>query len=169
MGQTKMSAKDFEAVPDVDIDEGVFKYVYIRVYQDAGGDDRNEKDIVRGYTFAEYHADVYDKTESELTKVGLDCDTMTCPASDFSSCFPSTLIKPFPADTFSSSGLYPEVSRDISIFESSLTIRIILLSLTPEIDMKSVSLKISSEDVSFDSPMLKLCSNIFLDSSKKFL
>ena len=28
-----MSVKDFEAVPDVDIDEGVFKYVYIRYIQ----------------------------------------------------------------------------------------------------------------------------------------
>ena len=46
------------------------------MYQDAGGDDRNEKDIVRGYNFAEYHADVYDKTESELTAVGLDCECL---------------------------------------------------------------------------------------------
>merc|ERR1712221_46826 len=76
MGADKMSVQDFEAVPDVDIDEGVFKYVYIRVYQDAGGDDRNEKDIIRGYNFAEYHADVYDKTESEITGAGLDCECL---------------------------------------------------------------------------------------------
>jgi len=71
-----MTEKEFNAVPDVDIDSGVFKYVYIRVYQDAGGDDRNEKDIVRGYNFAEYHSDVYDKTESELTAAGLDCECL---------------------------------------------------------------------------------------------
>ena len=85
-----MTENDFAAVPDVDIDSGVFKYVYIRlveycyhaltalwrVYQDAGGDDRNEKDIVRGYNFAEYHADVYDKTESELSSAGLDCECL---------------------------------------------------------------------------------------------
>ena len=29
-----------DKVPDVDIDEGVFKYVYIRVYEDDGGDGR---------------------------------------------------------------------------------------------------------------------------------
>ena len=28
-----MSKSDFDAVPDVDIDEGVFKYVYIRYIQ----------------------------------------------------------------------------------------------------------------------------------------
>ena len=28
-----MSKSDFDAVPDVDIDEGVFKYVYIRCVQ----------------------------------------------------------------------------------------------------------------------------------------
>merc|ERR1712098_957636 len=55
-----------------DIDEGVFKYVYIRVYLDSeeNEDEREEKDIVRGYNFAEYHADVYDKTESEITGAG---------------------------------------------------------------------------------------------------
>ena len=47
-----------------------------RVYLDAGRDDRNEKDIVRGYNFAEYHADVYDKTESEITALGLDCECL---------------------------------------------------------------------------------------------
>ena len=39
-------------------------------------DERDEKDIVRGYHFAEYHADVYDKTESELTSAGLDCECL---------------------------------------------------------------------------------------------
>ena len=31
---------------------------------------------MRGYNFAEYHSDVYDKTESELTAVGLDCECL---------------------------------------------------------------------------------------------
>ena len=31
---------ELDKVPDVDIDEGVFKYVYIRVYEDDGGDGR---------------------------------------------------------------------------------------------------------------------------------
>ena len=72
-----MTKSDFDAVPDVDIDDGVFKYVYIRVYCDSENEDeREEKDIVRGYTFAEYHADVYDKTESEITGAGLDCECL---------------------------------------------------------------------------------------------
>eukprot|EP00088_Acartia_fossae_P035186 TRINITY_DN36203_c0_g1_i1.p1 TRINITY_DN36203_c0_g1~~TRINITY_DN36203_c0_g1_i1.p1 ORF type:complete len:121 (+),score=12.38 TRINITY_DN36203_c0_g1_i1:46-408(+) len=65
-----------DKVPDVDIDEGIFKYVYIRVYEDAGGDDRNEKDIVRGYNFAEYHADIYDRTDGEIQNLGLDCECL---------------------------------------------------------------------------------------------
>ena len=89
-----MTKADLKSVPDVDIDEGVFKYVYIRyilclvlyllllshprVYCDSetDEDERDEKDIVRGYQFAEYHADVYDKTESEVTSVGLDCECL---------------------------------------------------------------------------------------------
>ena len=46
------------------------------MYCDAEEDDRHEKDVVRGYTFAEYHADVYDKTESEVTGAGLDCECL---------------------------------------------------------------------------------------------
>merc|ERR1712173_294958 len=55
--------------------------------------------------------DKSDTTSSALAEEGmlyflLNClDTITCPASDFSSCFPSTQIMPCPADTFSSSGL----------------------------------------------------------------
>ena len=54
----------------------LFCFVDFRVYCEAGGDDRHEKDVVRGYTFAEYHADVYDKTESEVTGAGLDCECL---------------------------------------------------------------------------------------------
>jgi len=61
-----------EAIPDVDIDEGVFKYVLITV-ADAK-DESVEKLVVRGNTDAEYHADVYEafcrKTEGPL---GMDC------------------------------------------------------------------------------------------------
>ena len=31
---------------------------------------------MRGYNFAEYHSDVYDKTESELTDAELDCECL---------------------------------------------------------------------------------------------
>ena len=100
-----MSEADFQAVPEVEIDTGVFKYVLIRLYRfleteivttggimfiflkktpsvpmmlmlflpnnasfhrDDGEDTREEKDLVRGYNFAEYHADVYDRTEEEV-------------------------------------------------------------------------------------------------------
>ena len=73
-----MSSK-LDSVPEAIIDEGTFKYVYIRVYEDAGGDDTNERDIVRGYAGArfEYHADIYEKTEEdELSKLGLDCECL---------------------------------------------------------------------------------------------
>merc|ERR1719192_3029465 len=46
------------------------------LFRDDGEDTREEKDLVRGYTFAEYHADVYDRTEEEVTKVGLDCECL---------------------------------------------------------------------------------------------
>lgn len=65
-----------ESVEEVHIDEGTFKYVYIRVYQDAGNDDRIEKDIVRGFNWAEYHADIYDRIDEELGKLGLDCECL---------------------------------------------------------------------------------------------
>uniref|UniRef100_A0A6J0UVR0 14 kDa phosphohistidine phosphatase n=1 Tax=Pogona vitticeps TaxID=103695 RepID=A0A6J0UVR0_9SAUR len=58
-------------VPDVDIDpDGVFKYVLIRVTPEGAGPG---KDVVRGYAWAEYHADIYDKVEEELEKEGLRC------------------------------------------------------------------------------------------------
>ena len=38
-------------VPEVDIDEGIFKYVYIRVYEDAGGDDRYEENFQSATNF----------------------------------------------------------------------------------------------------------------------
>ena len=41
-------------------------YVKCSMFRDDGEDTREEKDLVRGYTFAEYHADVYDRTEEEV-------------------------------------------------------------------------------------------------------
>ncbi|TNN41875.1 phosphohistidine phosphatase [Liparis tanakae] len=62
-------------IPRVDIDpSGVFKYVLIRVHSKEEGDDA-EIDIVRGYSWAEFHADIYDKVSEELEKGGyLDCE-----------------------------------------------------------------------------------------------
>lgn len=68
-----MAAVGLSKIPDVDIDpDGVFKYVLIRVYQSGGGPDEG-KDIVRGYGWAEYHADIYDKVCGEIEKQGYDC------------------------------------------------------------------------------------------------
>lgn len=45
-------------IPQADIDpSGVFKYVLIRVHSREEGDD-SEVDIVRGYSWAEYHGKV---------------------------------------------------------------------------------------------------------------
>ncbi|KAJ7308087.1 hypothetical protein JRQ81_008593 [Phrynocephalus forsythii] len=58
-------------VPDVDIDpDGVFKYVLIHVTPEGAG---RGKDVVRGYAWAEYHADIYDQVAEELEKQGLRC------------------------------------------------------------------------------------------------
>uniref|UniRef100_A0A4W6FD03 14 kDa phosphohistidine phosphatase n=1 Tax=Lates calcarifer TaxID=8187 RepID=A0A4W6FD03_LATCA len=72
--QTKAAAL-MANIPRADIDpSGVFKYVLIRVHSREEGDD-SEIDIVRGYGWAEYHADIYDKVSEELEKDGhLDCE-----------------------------------------------------------------------------------------------
>ncbi|KAF1377290.1 hypothetical protein PFLUV_G00199200 [Perca fluviatilis] len=72
--QTKAAAL-MANIPRADIDpSGVFKYVLIRVHSREEGDD-SEIDIVRGYGWAEYHADIYDKVSEELEKGGrLDCE-----------------------------------------------------------------------------------------------
>ncbi|KAH0615638.1 hypothetical protein JD844_005099 [Phrynosoma platyrhinos] len=58
-------------VPDVDIDpDGVFKYVLIRVAPEGSGP---AKDVVRGYAWAEYHADIFDRVSEELEKLGFRC------------------------------------------------------------------------------------------------
>nr|XP_060613272.1 14 kDa phosphohistidine phosphatase [Anolis sagrei ordinatus] len=65
---------DTRRVPDVDIDpDGVFKYVLIRVTPEETGE---SKDVVRGYAWAEYHADIYDKVAEELEKQGFDCECL---------------------------------------------------------------------------------------------
>uniref|UniRef100_A0A8D0BYH4 14 kDa phosphohistidine phosphatase n=1 Tax=Salvator merianae TaxID=96440 RepID=A0A8D0BYH4_SALMN len=62
-------------VLDVDIDpDGVFKYVLIRVTPEGAG--RGGKDVVRGYAWAEYHADIYEKAAEELEKQGFHCECL---------------------------------------------------------------------------------------------
>ncbi|XP_073908902.1 14 kDa phosphohistidine phosphatase isoform X3 [Castor canadensis] len=74
-----MAEVDLAQIPDVDIDsEGVFKYVLIRVHArpPSGAEAGECKEIVRGYKWAEYHADIYDKVSGELQKKGYDCECL---------------------------------------------------------------------------------------------
>uniref|UniRef100_UPI00398E49C2 14 kDa phosphohistidine phosphatase n=1 Tax=Pristiophorus japonicus TaxID=55135 RepID=UPI00398E49C2 len=70
-----MAAEGLERVADVQIEAGgVFKYVLIRVGRDCGSGPGGEKDIVRGWASAEYHADIYDEACAEIEKQGLHCE-----------------------------------------------------------------------------------------------
>lgn len=52
-----------ESLKEVDIDEGKFKYVLIRVT-----DGETTKHLVRGYKWASYHADVFEHVEKQELK-----------------------------------------------------------------------------------------------------
>ncbi|XP_012870249.1 PREDICTED: 14 kDa phosphohistidine phosphatase [Dipodomys ordii] len=74
-----MAAEGLAEMPDVDMDpEGVFKYVLIRVHSrpPSGAQGEDSKEIVRGYKWAEYHADIYDKVCGELQKEGYDFECL---------------------------------------------------------------------------------------------
>ncbi|XP_040860596.1 14 kDa phosphohistidine phosphatase isoform X1 [Ochotona curzoniae] len=73
-----MAAAALARVPDVDMDaDGVFKYVLIRVCSAPSGTLPGEsKEVVRGYKWAEYHADIYDKVSGELQKQGYECECL---------------------------------------------------------------------------------------------
>ncbi|KAG5834210.1 hypothetical protein ANANG_G00259140 [Anguilla anguilla] len=72
-----MAAERLANIPQVDISsDGVFKYVLIRVHSTEDGDDSNIE-IVRGYAWANYHADIYELVAAELQKGGeLDCQCL---------------------------------------------------------------------------------------------
>ncbi|XP_067951430.1 14 kDa phosphohistidine phosphatase-like isoform X2 [Watersipora subatra] len=64
------------AVEDVDIDDdGVFKYVLIKVSA-SNPVEEFSKVIVRGYSWAEYHADIYDAASQRIEPLGLDCECL---------------------------------------------------------------------------------------------
>ncbi|TRY88578.1 hypothetical protein DNTS_034551 [Danionella cerebrum] len=71
-----MSAERLSKIPEVDLDpNGVFKYVLIRVHNKD--EDDSYVDIVRGYAWAEYHADIYDRVSGELERAGgVDCECL---------------------------------------------------------------------------------------------
>ncbi|KAJ8261089.1 hypothetical protein COCON_G00168120 [Conger conger] len=72
-----MAAERLANIPQVDITpDGVFKYVLIRVRSSEKGDD-SSIDIVRGYAWANYHADIYERVATELEKGGgVDCECL---------------------------------------------------------------------------------------------
>lgn len=64
-----MKAK-LDAVEDVKIDpSGRFKYILIKLYI---GD--HTKYIVRGFKWAEYHADIYEREESSILPPGIETE-----------------------------------------------------------------------------------------------
>ncbi|XP_039575835.1 14 kDa phosphohistidine phosphatase isoform X1 [Passer montanus] len=68
-----MAGAALSRVPDVQIDgDGVFKYVLVRV-RGAGAP---AKDVVRGHGWAEYHADLFERTAEELAPLGLSCECL---------------------------------------------------------------------------------------------
>ncbi|RWS31285.1 janus A-like protein [Leptotrombidium deliense] len=60
-----------ESLPKVDIDEGTFKYVLVKL---KSKDSSDEMTIVRGYKWASYHGDIVDKLEEQLGKMRIECD-----------------------------------------------------------------------------------------------
>lgn len=53
---SKMAGAKLAAVPSVDIEEGVFKYILIKVY---GKDESSNKNIVRGYADCQWHCKIW--------------------------------------------------------------------------------------------------------------
>merc|ERR1719154_431803 len=71
-GKYAMSSVTFDSIADCDIDAGRFKYVLIKKHRKS---DDAVKWIVRGYNWAEWHADIYEKVCAELEKGGeLECE-----------------------------------------------------------------------------------------------
>ena len=58
-----------DAVPDVIIDTGIFKYIQIRITCNGA-----EKIIIRGSKDADYHADVFDSYAPQLKTLGLSAE-----------------------------------------------------------------------------------------------
>lgn len=64
-----------DAIPAVDIDDdGVFKYVLIKVYGKESDD--LHKIIVRGFSRAEWHNDIYEEVSESLNALGLDTECL---------------------------------------------------------------------------------------------
>ncbi|XP_013107129.1 sex-regulated protein janus-A-like isoform X1 [Stomoxys calcitrans] len=73
----KMSDPKLEAVQESDIEEGIFKYVLIKVYgkQQADGTEPS-KLIVRGYGDCQWHSDIYERASTSCQGLGLDTECL---------------------------------------------------------------------------------------------
>ncbi|KAG7176652.1 14 kDa phosphohistidine phosphatase-like [Homarus americanus] len=67
-------ATPLDNVANVDIDNGVFKYVLMKVYHSPEGGSEISKFITRGYTSAGFHSDVYEQVTPDIEKQGMDCE-----------------------------------------------------------------------------------------------
>jgi len=70
-------AHTLNSIAPVDIDSGRFKYVLIRVVcEDPESKQESSKLIVRGYSWAAFHADIYEKIQEELESAGMDTECL---------------------------------------------------------------------------------------------
>ncbi|XP_034247309.1 14 kDa phosphohistidine phosphatase-like isoform X1 [Thrips palmi] len=68
-------ADALNTIPTVSIDnEGVFKYVLIKVHKTEEGATDSEKFIVRGFKWGPYHADIYEATQEKIEKLGFETE-----------------------------------------------------------------------------------------------
>ncbi|XP_050071414.1 sex-regulated protein janus-A-like [Anopheles maculipalpis] len=73
----RMTEAKLDAVPVVEIDEGIFKYVLIKVYGKEKTDGSEpSKLIVRGFDRAQWHSDIYDEVSSSLMGLGLETECL---------------------------------------------------------------------------------------------
>ncbi|RXG62927.1 14 kDa phosphohistidine phosphatase [Armadillidium vulgare] len=70
----QITMSSLEKVQNVDIDTGKFKYILIKVHHSPPDGNETSKYIVRGYTWAPFHGDIYDKVAPPIEKDGLDCE-----------------------------------------------------------------------------------------------
>lgn len=65
----------WKSIPTVLIDdEGVFKYVLIKVHKKEETSNESEKFIVRGFKWGPFHADIYEKYQEEIEKLGFETE-----------------------------------------------------------------------------------------------
>jgi len=73
MAEGNVASSKLDRVPAVDIEEGKFKYVLIKVYE-SKEEEEISKFIIRGYKWAGYHSDIYEQVDGKIHKLGLACE-----------------------------------------------------------------------------------------------